>query len=134
MGSIQESYSGLGRSDNVRQNQLSGLFCSCPPYYALEIKYRHKCWLKCVRKYQKMSEDDLLPYMHNVTLCEAQAMFSDHVRRVIFKEHELRSLQSLLRDYSFIISRYGFSTSGVKSRSLRVKPASNPAHRGTTVN
>ena len=62
-----------------------------------------------------MSEDDKLPCMQDVTLCEAQTMFFDHVRAVIFKEHELRSLQSLLRDYNAIISRYGFPISGVKS-------------------
>ena len=58
-----------------------------------------------------MSEDDKLPYMHNVTLREAQTIFFDHVRTVIFEEH---SLQSLLRDYGSIISRYGFPISGVK--------------------
>lgn len=46
-------------------------------------------------------------------------MFFDHVRAVIFKEHELRSLQSLLRDYNAIISRYGFPTSGVKSSYIK---------------
>ena len=46
-------------------------------------------------------------------------MFFDDVRRVIFEEHELRSLQSLLRDYSSIISRYGFPTSGVKSSYIK---------------
>ncbi len=83
--------------------------------YALEIRYHHKCWLKYVRRYQKMSEDDKLPQMHNVTLREARTMFLDHVRSVIFEEHELRSLQSLLRDYCSIVSRYGFPTSGIKS-------------------
>ena len=82
--------------------------------YALEIRYHHKCWLKYVRRYQKMSEDDKLPQMHNVTLREARTMFFDHIRCVIFEEHELRSLQSLLRDYSSIVSRYGFPTSYIK--------------------
>ena len=53
--------------------------------------------------------------MHNVTLREAQIIFFDHVRTVVFVEHELRSLQSLLRDYGSIISRYGFPTSGKSS-------------------
>jgi len=83
--------------------------------YTLEIRYHHKCWLKYVRNYQRMSEDDKLPYLHNVTLCEAQTIFFDHIRAVIFEEHELRSLQNFLRDYSSIISQYGFPTSGVKS-------------------
>ena len=62
-----------------------------------------------------MSEDDKLPRMQDVTLRKVQTMFFDHVRAVIFKERELRSLQSLLRDYNATISRYGFPTSGVKS-------------------
>lgn len=87
--------------------------------YALEIRYHLKCWLKYVRSYQKMSEDDKLPRMHDVTLREAQTIFFDHIRTVIFDEHELRSLQSLLRDYRTIISQYGFPTSGVKSSYIK---------------
>lgn len=46
--------------------------------YVLEIRYHLKCWLKYVRKYQKMSEDDKLPHMHNVTLREAQTLLQPH--------------------------------------------------------
>ncbi|KAJ8341915.1 hypothetical protein SKAU_G00342060 [Synaphobranchus kaupii] len=63
--------------------------------------------------------NDKLPHMHNVTLREAQTIFFDHIRTVIFEEHELRSLQSLLRDYSSIISRFGFPTSRVKSSYIK---------------
>jgi hypothetical protein len=87
--------------------------------FALEIRYHLKCWLKYVRSYQKMSEDDKLPRMQNVTLREAQTIFFDHTREVVFEEHELRSLQSLLRDYRSIISRYGFPTSGIKSSYIK---------------
>uniref|UniRef100_UPI00358FA70A uncharacterized protein n=1 Tax=Myxine glutinosa TaxID=7769 RepID=UPI00358FA70A len=87
--------------------------------YAIEIRYHNKCWLKYVRSYQKMSEDDKLPRMHNVNLREAQTIFFDHIRTVIFEERELRSLQSLLKDYSSIISRYGFSTSSIKSSFIK---------------
>ena len=83
--------------------------------YAIGIRYHNKCWLKCVRSYQKMSENDKLQRMHNVNLHEAQTIFFDHIRTVIFDEHELRSLQSLLKDCSSIIYRYGFPTSGFKS-------------------
>ena len=83
--------------------------------YALEIRYHLKCWLKYVRSYQKMSEDDKLPSMHNVTLHEAHAIFFDHIKTVIFEEHELRAPQSLLRDHSCILSRYGFPISRVTS-------------------
>ena len=45
--------------------------------------------------------------------------FFDYIRPVIFEELELRSLQSLIRDYNSIISRYGFSTSRVKSSYIK---------------
>ena len=83
--------------------------------YAVEIRYHLKCWLKYVRSYPKMSEDDKLPRLQSVTLREAQTIFFDHVTSVIFQEHELRSLQSLLRDYCSTIAQYGFPTSGIKS-------------------
>lgn len=66
----------------------------------MHFRYHLKCWLKYVRNNQKMSEDDKLPYMHNVTLREAQTIFFDHIRTVMLKEYELRSLQSLLREYN----------------------------------
>lgn len=66
-----------------------------------------------------MSEDDKLPRMHNVTFRETQTVFFDHIRIVIFEEHELRSVQSLLQDYKSIISQYGFSTSGIKSSYIK---------------
>jgi len=42
--------------------------------YALEIRYHLKCCLKYVRSYQKMSEDDKLPRMQDITLCEVQTV------------------------------------------------------------
>ena len=87
--------------------------------YAYEIRYHKSCWLNHVRKYQKLSEDDKMPLMQSVTFREAQTIFFDHVRVVIFQEHELRSLQSLLSDYQLIVSKYGFATDGVKSSYIK---------------
>ncbi|KAL8590504.1 hypothetical protein ACOMHN_010940 [Nucella lapillus] len=87
--------------------------------FAMEIRYHRKCWWKYVRGFKKLSEDDKIPCMQNVSRREAQTMFFDYVRTVIFQEHELRSLQSLLQDYNAIVSRYGFSTSGVKSSFIK---------------
>ena len=87
--------------------------------YALEIRYHHKCWLKYVRKFQKMSEDDKLPQMQNITYREVHTMFFDHTRKVIFEEHEIRSLQSLLQDYCSIISQFGFPKSTVRSSFIK---------------
>ena len=86
--------------------------------FAAEIRYHEKCWLKYVRTFQKMTDDRKLP-LQNVTLREAQTEFFHHIQSVIFVEHELRSLQSLLSDYKKIISRYGFPTDGVKSSYIK---------------
>ena len=42
-------------------------------------------------------------------------MFIDHAREVIFCDHEIRTLQGLLRDYKSIVSMYGLPMLGVKS-------------------
>ena len=60
--------------------------------YALKIRYHLKCWLKYVRNYQKLSEDDKPPRIQNITLLEAQTMFYDSIRLILFEEHEIRSL------------------------------------------
>ena len=66
-----------------------------------------------------MTDIGKLPRMNNVTLSEAQTIFFDHIRTVICQEHELRSLQSLLRDYSSTLSQYDFPTAGVKSSYIK---------------
>ena len=66
-----------------------------------------------------MSDDHKLPLMNNVRLREAQTILFDIIREIVFEEHELRSLQSLLKDYSSILSRYGFPTSGIKSSYIK---------------
>ena len=57
--------------------------------------------------------------MQNITYREVQTMFFDHTRKVIFEEHEIRSLQSLLQDYCSITSQFGFPTSAVQSSFIK---------------
>ena len=57
-----------------------------------------ECWLKYVGQYQKMSVEEKLPLMHDVTYREAQTMFIDHVHQVVFVDHEIITLQGLLRE------------------------------------
>lgn len=49
-----------------------------------------------------------------VSLIEAKNLFFRQVDNVIFDEHEIRSLQSLLADYSCIVSDYGYPVGNVK--------------------
>ena len=45
-------------------------------------------------------------------------MFFRHIDSVIFEEHEIRSLQSLLSDYRHIIGDYGYQVGDIKSAYL----------------
>ena len=66
-----------------------------------------------------MVNEQKLPLLNNVTFREAQTMFVDHARQVVFVEHEIRTLQGLLRDYQTIVGTNGFPTSGTKSSYLK---------------
>ena len=62
--------------------------------------------------------DETRQHLQRVNLREAQTLFFDHVRQVIFKDHELRTLQGLLLDYDRIVSNFGH-TSIVRSSYLK---------------
>ena len=62
-----------------------------------------------------MSVEEKLPLMHDVTYREAQTMFIDHVRQVVFVDHEFITLQGLLREYKSIMETYGLPNLQVKS-------------------
>ena len=53
--------------------------------------------------------------MHDVTYREAQTMFIDHVHQVVFVDHEIITLQGLLREYKSIMWTYGLPNLVVKS-------------------
>ena len=48
-----------------------------------------------------------------------QEFFFRHVDSIIFNEHEIRSLQSLLAHYKRIVSDYGYEVGDVKSSYLK---------------
>ena len=50
-----------------------------------------------------MSVEEKLPLMHDVSYREAQTMFIDHVHQVVFVDHEIITLQGLLREYKSIM-------------------------------
>ena len=97
------------------RDRINCLIDSITDPFSTEIRYHHRCWLRYVGAYQRMSVDEKLPYLHEVTLREAQTMFIDHAREVIFCDHEIRTLQGLLRDYKSIVGMYGLPMLGVKS-------------------
>ena len=44
-----------------------------------------------------MSVEQKLPLLHEVTLREAQTMFLDHARQVIFDDHEMRGYYETIK-------------------------------------
>ena len=98
--------------DDAMRDQINCLINSVTDPFSSEIRYHQRCWLKYVGAYQKMSVEQKLPLLHEVTLREAQTMFLDHACQVIFDDHEIRTLQGLLRDYKSIVGTYGLPTIG----------------------
>jgi hypothetical protein len=85
--------------------------------FANYIMYHHACWLKHVN-HTKLKPDDAM-HLQNVCLSEARNLFFRHVDSIIFTEHEIRSLQSLLADYKCIVGDYGYEVGNVKSSYLK---------------
>ena len=83
--------------------------------FAAEIRYHEKCWATYANR--KGTSDNT--HIENVHLGEAQEIVFSRVQKVVFGEHEIRTLQGLLVDYKVIIGNYGFSTDSIKSSSLK---------------
>ena len=105
--------------DDAMRDRINCLIDSITDPFSTEIRYHHKCWLKYIGQYQKMSAEEKLPLMHDVTYREAQTMFIDHVRQVVFVDHEIITLQGMLREYKNIMGTYGLPNLGVKSSYLK---------------
>ena len=101
--------------DDKMRARINRLIDSVTDPFSTEIRYHHKCWLKYVGAYQKLSVKEQPMVLNQVTFREAQTIFLNHTRRVIFENHEIRTLKGLLSDYKNIVGNYGFPTSGVKS-------------------
>ena len=106
--------------DKELRDRLNTLIASIPDAqtaFGIENRYDHYCWRKYVSNARPLTDENML-HLQQVNLREAQALFLHHVRHVIFQEHELRTLQSLLNDYKCIISDYGHNST-VKSSFLK---------------
>ena len=88
--------------------------------FANDIMYHHACWLKYItHTNQNFRRSENTKNLQNIYLSEARTLFFRHVDSVIFNEHEIRSLQSLLADYKRIISDFGYPVGDVKSFFLK---------------
>ena len=85
--------------------------------FANDIMYHRSCWQKYISNREFRSDDAM--HLQNVSLSDARSLFFRHVDTVIFEEHEIRSMQSLLADYKRIVSDYGYPVGDVKSSYLK---------------
>ena len=88
---------------------VNAVFALSDPF-AADLMYHHNCWRENIEHVSQKST-----HLQNVTLKEARSLFFKHVDNVIFGEHEIRSLQSLLSDYKVIVSEYGYPVGNIKS-------------------
>ena len=78
----------------------------CETAFGWEIRYHRGCWKQYIPDSQYLIEE-VTQHLQDINLREAQAIFFNHVRKVIFGEHEFRTLRSLLEDYQRIILNHG---------------------------
>ena len=82
--------------------------------FAADLVYHHCCWQNNIHHVSHNTT-----HLQNVTLQETRDLFYKHVETVIFGEHEIRSLQSLLSDYKVIASEYGYPVGDIKSSYIK---------------
>ena len=85
--------------------------------FAIEVRYHHSCWQEHI-SHPVLSEEDHI-HLQNVSLVEAKHLFFRHVQRVIFEEHEITTVQSLLKEYIRILENYNHNAYGVRSSFLK---------------
>ena len=98
--------------DPVIRSRLNTLISTISDFHAaigMEIRYHRKCYLENITNAEQMNDENS-QHLQNVNLREAQSIFFLHVKKVIFDDHEFRTLQNLLSDYNRIVSNHGFNT------------------------
>ena len=105
------------KETRMRLDTLIASIPDCHTAFGLEIRYHRKCWREHISDKKPLTNESS-QHLQHVNLREAQALFFEYIQQVIFKDHEIRTLQSLLQDYKRIISNYGHD-SAVKSSYLK---------------
>ena len=81
--------------------------------FALEIRYHHNCWQEHVSHPILLDKDHI--HLKNVSSIEVKYLFFRKVQKVVFGEHEIITLQCLVKEYVKIMENYNHNASGVKS-------------------
>ena len=85
--------------------------------FANDIMYHQRCWLEHVTN--NVFKEENAAHLQNVTYFEMKNLFLRYVDSIIFSEHEIRSLQSVLQEYNRLAFDYGFSVGDVKSSYIK---------------
>ena len=100
-------------NDTTMHKRLSVLIASTPDIeaaVAAKIRYHQSCYKKYVLYPLSQCQTEDCSDHNRANIKEAQVLFFQKVNQMIFQEHELRSLQSLVREYSSILSTYGYDS------------------------
>ena len=103
--------------DEALKDRLNKLIETTTDPFAADILYHKACWNKYI-SYKQLTDSDKL-HLQNVSLSEARSLFFRHIDEVIFKQHEIRTLQSLLLEYKSIVSNHGYQVGYMKSSYLK---------------
>ena len=103
----------LLKDDEIRPciTTLTDFSVSGTDPFATEVRYHHRCWQEHV-SHPVLSDE-------NASLIEAKYLFFRRVQKVIFEEHDIRTLESLLKEYMTIMENYNHSAYGVKPSFLK---------------
>ena len=98
--------------DEDLKNRLNTMIVSIPDpqtAFGLKVRYHRGCWRKHISDKKPLTEEDE-QHLQSVSLRETQELFFNHVRQAIFEKHGIRSVQSILQDYTRIISNFGYES------------------------
>ena len=98
----------------VRIERLAESTSQLSDPFANDIMYHHSCWMKYVTNPLKNRMNSRFQRFANVTRFEMKNIFLRYVDNIISRDHEIRSVQSLLLEYQWLVVEYGYSCGEVR--------------------
>ena len=93
-----------------RMTRVINFIFALSDLFGADYRHHHTCLGKNIDHVSQKST-----HLQNITLKDAQSLFFTHVDNVIFGDHEIRSLQSLLCEYKVIMTDYVYPVGDIKS-------------------
>ena len=92
--------------DNTLRDRLNTLIDSTPDPFATEIWYHKSCIKKYFKPTYENPNDEKMD-TQDTKVPEIDALFCDHIKKIIIEWNEPRTLRSLLLDYQNIGKNFG---------------------------